>query len=180
MTQAIVSVLAEPYCARIEDIWGELSAVFGLKDLAAASIPHVTYQWADSYDAGIETALARIADATAPFQVRTRGLGIFRGAESVVYLALAHGGGIARIHERLWRDAAAHATGVREYYAPATWVPHITLASGDLRDEQLPDVLRFLGRRQYEWTVPISNLCLVPETAKRERDWQRYELGGVP
>lgn len=176
--QAIVSVLDDPWRERVEEIWGELKAVFRLQDVIAANRPHFTYQWADAYDDGIAATLAGLATEMAPYRIRTHGLGIFRGDEAVVYLAMMRDDGIERVHGRLWRDAAVGGINVRGYYAPETWVPHITLAIGDLREEQLPDVVRFLGRKEYAWTIPVSNICLVPDTAKSERDWQRYELRG--
>jgi len=178
--QAIVSALDDPFRERVEEIWGELKAVFGLKGVIGQTRPHFTYQVAARYDAAaVDAALSRIAAATPPFEAPTRGLGLFRGEQTVLYLAVVRDGGVERAHERIWAEASAAASELRMYYAAETWVPHITLAIGDLSEAQAPDIMRFLGRREYRWTVPVTNLCLVPDTASAASEWRRYELRGA-
>jgi 2'-5' RNA ligase len=178
--QAIVSALDDPFRERVEEIWGELKAVFGLKGVIGQTRPHFTYQVAERYDeAVVDAALLRIAAGTPPYEAHTRGLGLFRGDATVLYLAVVRDAGIERTHERVWAEASAAASEPRMYYAAETWVPHITLAIGDLSEEQAPDIMRFLGRREYRWTLPVTNLCLVPDTASAASQWQRYELRGA-
>jgi hypothetical protein len=63
-------------------------------------------------------------------------------------------------------------------YAAATWVPHITLAIGDLTEDVLPLALQLLNRRTYEWAIPVTNLCLIEDTASAGAAWRRFALGG--
>jgi 2'-5' RNA ligase len=178
--QAIVSALDDPFRERVEEIWGELKAVFGLKGVVGQTRPHFTYQVAERYDAAaVAAALSRIAAATPPFEAHTRGLGLFRGDQTVLYLAVVRGEDIEHTHARVWAEATAAAAGLRAYYAAETWVPHITLAIGDLSEEQAPEIMRFLARREYRWDVPVTNLCLVPDTTSAADEWQRYELRGA-
>lgn len=175
--QAIVSELDDPWREEVENIWGELKAVFGLKSVIGSTRPHFTYQVADAYDAtNIDAALASIGAEERQFVAQTRGLGVFRGDETVLYLAVTRDAAVERMHERVWASTARAASGLRPYYASETWVPHITLAIGDLQEAQLPEIMSFLGRRQYEWRVPITNLCLITDTSKASAEWRRYEL----
>ncbi|MDP9237024.1 MAG: 2'-5' RNA ligase family protein [Chloroflexota bacterium] len=177
--QAIVSALDDPLRERIEDVWGELKAVFGLKSVIGSTHPHFTYQVAQRYDSdAINEALSAIAKVEPPFAAETRGLGVFRGEETVLYLAVARDAGVEHMHARVWAAAAGAAKGLREYYVAATWVPHITLAIGDLEQRQLPEIMRFLGRREYRWPVPVTNLSLIPDTASTASPWRRYALEG--
>jgi 2'-5' RNA ligase len=178
--QAIVSALDDPAREHVEDIWGELKAVFGLKDVIGAQHPHFTYHAAERYASDVDEALARVAADLAPYDVQTSGLGVFRGDETILYLGIVRDGAIDGAHERILRDAAAGATEPRTYYAPETWLPHVTLAAGDLHEEQLPDIMRFLGRREYRWTIPVTNICLIPDTTATARDWRRFDLRGAP
>jgi hypothetical protein len=57
-------------------------------------------------------------------------------------------------------------------------VPHIALAVGDLREEQLPEITSLLGRRDYRWRVRASNLCLISDTESRTAARTRWELSG--
>lgn len=178
--QAIVSALDDPIREQVEEIWGELKAVFELKDVIGSTKPHFTYQVAEQYDArAIDAVLSSIAATETPYVAQTRGLGVFRGEETVLYLAVVRDGAVERMHERIWRETRGATTGLRAYYGAETWVPHITLAIGDLRAEELPAITSFLGRRDYRWTVPVTNLCLIPDTGTNAAAWRRWELCGA-
>lgn len=177
--QAIVSVLDDPWREEVENIWGELKAVFGLKSVIGSTRPHFTFQVAEDYDpTTIDEALSSITAVEPPFGIETRGLGVFRGDEAVLYLAVVRDAALERMHERIWAEASGAATGLRAYYGARTWVPHITLAIGDLQEAQLPEIIAFLGRKQYEWAIPVTNLCLIADTSNASTDCRRYELKG--
>ncbi len=177
--QAIVSALDDPAREWIEDVWGELKAVFGLKRVIGSTHPHFTYQVAERYDAdAIDRALSSITAVAPPFAAKTRGLGVFRGDETVLYLAVVRDAALERMHERVWVETSGVATGLRAYYAAETWVPHITLAIGDVEEQQLSEIKRFLGRREYRWSVPVTNLCLILDTGSTALAWRRYALRG--
>jgi 2'-5' RNA ligase len=175
--QAIVSALDDPYRELVENIWGELKAVFGLQGVIGSTRPHFTYHVADQYDAGaIDDALRGVARATPPFAIETHGLGVFRGEETVLYLHVSPAPALAGLHRRIWDAVAPIATEAKLVYAPATWVPHITLAIGDLTEEVLPVALQFLNRRTYEWALPVGNVCLIEDTSTAAAAWRRFEL----
>ncbi len=176
--QAIVSALDDPHREMVENIWGELKAVFGLQGVAGSTRPHFTYHVAAAYDpVAVEGALAVVARETPPFAIRTHGLGVFRGEETVLYLHISPSPELATVHRSVWDAVAAIATEPKLVYAAATWVPHITLAIGDLTAEMLPLALRFLNRREYNWAIPVTNVCLIEDTASASAEWRRFELG---
>ena len=73
--QAIVSEIDDPARESIENIWGELKAVFGLQRVAGSTHPHFTYQVAESYDDRIDAILREIAASATPFAIDTHGIG---------------------------------------------------------------------------------------------------------
>lgn len=175
--QAIVSALDDPHREMVDNIWGELKAVFGLQGVAGSTRPHFTYHVAEAYDAAAaEGALAAFARNTAAFTIQTHGLGVFRGEETVLYLHISPSPALAAMHRGVWDAVAAIATAPKAVYAEATWVPHITLAIGDLTDDVLPLALRFLNRREYTWTIPVTNVCLIEDTASASAEWRRFAL----
>jgi 2'-5' RNA ligase len=178
--QAIVSALDDPHREMVENIWGELKAVFGLQGVIGSTRPHVTYHVAESYGAArIGDALAAVARAMRPFAIETHGLGVFRGDETVLYLHVSPSPALAVMHAAV-RDAVTPiATGPKPVYGAATWVPHITLASGDLTADALPLALQFLNRREYRWTIAITNVCLISDTNSAPAAWQRFELSTI-
>lgn len=182
--QAIVTALDEPWRERVEEIWAELRAVFQLKAIAGSTEPHVTYHVAERYDeTRIAPILARIASTTAPFEIDTHGLGVFRGKETVLALHITPSAELLATHRAIWSNVSAALPGepsaasdVKEAYTAATWAPHVTLATVGLREEQLPDIMALLGRRDYRWRMPATNLCLIPDTSSKTAAWTRWGL----
>lgn len=176
--QAIITAIDDPFRETIENVWGELKAVFGLKGMAGATRPHFLYQAAERYDArGAEEIIERIARETAPFAVETAGLGIFRGRLTVLAMTLHREGEVALLHRRIWDDVTAWAHDVRREYAAATWVPHVTLAAGELGDDApLEAISQFLARRDYRWRIPVTNVCLSEDVRVAGAGWRRFDL----
>ncbi len=161
----------------VDNIWGELKAVFGLQGVIGSTRPHLTYHVADAYDASaIVDALGAVARASQRFTLETHGLGVFRGDETVLYLHVSPSAALAAMHDRVWDAVTPIATAPKPVYAAATWVPHITLAIGDLTEEVLPLALQLLNRRTYEWTIPITNVCLIENTESASAEWRRFDL----
>ncbi len=176
--QAIVSALDDPHREMVENIWGELKAVFGLQGVIGSTRPHVTYHVADAYGASaIGDVLSAVARTMRPFAIATHGLGVFRGDETVLYLHVSPSPELRAIHQRVWDAATPIATAPKPVYAATTWVPHITLAIGDLTEDVLPQALQLLNRRTYEWAMPITNICLIENTSSASAAWRRFELG---
>ncbi len=177
--QAIITAIDDPVREEIENVWGELKAVFGLKGMTGATRPHFIYQAAESYDASAVEIIEGIARETSPFVVETAGLGIFRGRVTVLAMTLHREGAVGRLHRRIWEAMAGHAHGVRSEYA-STWAPHVSLAAGDLGDDSLQEAIaQFLGRRDYRWSIPVTNVCLSEDTRSESAAWRRFDLAGA-
>ena len=176
--QAIVSALDDPHREMVENIWGELKAVFGLQGVIGSTRPHVTYHVAESYDA------ARIGDALAAVARARCGHSRLRRTASACSAAMRRCCTCTCRRRPRSRRCTAQcgtpsppiATGPKPVYGAATWVPHITLASGDLTADALPLALQFLNRREYRWTIAITNVCLIDDTNSAPAAWQRSEL----
>jgi 2'-5' RNA ligase len=178
--ESIVTAFDKPWRERLDEIWGELKAVIAdLKGAAVETRPHFTYQGADSYDSvRVSNALAGIAAGSTAFEVETAGVELFHGDDGiVVYLAITPNDALRAMHRRIWDATQRIAEARKPVYAEATWVPHITIASGALGDEQVPLVQELLGRKEYRWTMPVGNVCYVPDTSDAGGDWYRFNFG---
>lgn len=163
--QGIVSLLDGADRERVEQIWDELRQQLGVRGIHAKRFPHFSYHVAEEYDlARAQEALRSLAAQTRKFTVQASGIGIFTRKEPVVYLPVVRSAEMAEAHARIARAAKPIATGVNEYYAADIWVPHVTIAEGDVDILVLPEIVRRLGERNLRWEMQASNFALIRAT----------------
>ncbi len=163
--EGIVSILDPLHYAQIERIWKELEIECGLCGIGITPIPHFSWQVAGNYDQQqLAPILRRMARSIKPFTVTISGLGIFSGENPVLYLALVKDELLLRLHKRIWERAKGTAEELSPFYAPQAWVPHITLAHGDINKENLACAIRLAGFQSFDWRIPIDNLALISQS----------------
>jgi hypothetical protein len=179
--EAVISLLDVQHEWLVEALWAELADTFGLRGVSITPYAHFSYQIAQRYAvADLEPVVRRVAAATAPFTVETAGLGIFTGAQPVLYLPVARGPALARLQATLWRELAGTGTGVSDYYHPARWIPHITIAFGDTTPATLAAVTAHLSGRDLAWRITIDNLASIQVADGRQVLGVRQPLTGPP
>lgn len=178
----IVSLLDKDHYQLVEEIWAGLDHDLGLRGVYVTPYPHFSYHVAEQYDLdALQPLLQQFAADTAPFRVLTTGLGVFTdGLNPVVYVNVARSPQLSALNAALWPLVAPASAGIVGYYHPDQWVPHITLAHGDVTRENLSTVVGALSRWDYTWSIPIDNLALLynPTTAHRDLIQYRYSLTG--
>lgn len=160
--EAVVSLLDEKSDHTVRELWKALEQTFGLQGIYAAPFPHFSYHGSAEYDDDkVHPLLHQVAKDTDPFMARVSGYGIFSGPRPVLYLPVVRNMALSNIHQALWSALSSFADSTNFYYQPKMWMPHISLAYGDLSLEMLPEVVRFLGERRLDLEIPIDNLALV-------------------
>src|SRR5262249_21259931 len=125
-----------------------------------------SYHGAISYEgARLRAALQQVARQTAPFEVETDGVGIFTGPSPVLYLPVVRSPILTEIHQQLWQALGPIGGGITPVYGHEHWIPHITLAQGDLTHAHLPAVMPLLSGRTFSWRIPIANLTVIESTS---------------
>jgi 2'-5' RNA ligase len=116
---------------RIRAIWERLAAI-GITYLHEGdSRPHVSLAVCDSI--AIEPTihlLDRFAGSTAGFPVTFVSLGIFPGAEPVVFFSPKVTIPLLELHWAFLESFEPMATNIWPNYSPSHWIPHCTLAAG--------------------------------------------------
>lgn len=177
---AVVSLLGAPHYGHVEQLWTELKERCGVAGIYETPFPHVSYHVAAGYDLPKLTGvLRRFAGRFAPFRIRTTGLGIFSGPGPVVYIPVVRGPGLAGLHQKLWPAVERHAAGALEYYRPERWVPHITLGHGDVSQQCLPELVRELAGRDFQWEIEIDNLAIISSCGSADGLHLRVPLSGT-
>ena len=160
--QGIVSLLDEPHTQIIHDIWQELKTKCGIRGTQVPEFPHFSYHVAESYDEEpLRTLLKNIIAYQKTFKVKTAGLGIFNGGAPVLFVPIVRDPALTILHQSICPALSTTTNTSLSYYEPQSWMPHITLAQGDLTPQNLPDVIRLLNDRNFAWEIEINNLTLL-------------------
>jgi 2'-5' RNA ligase len=158
----LVSLLDQRHHDRVEVLFSLLEDRCGLRGIRMTPYPHFSWQVAESFDRQeLPPAMTAWAQVQDPFFVHTSGMGIFSGSEPVLYLPIIRSRQLNRLHAALWEQLAAWRTGASPLYRPEAWMPHITLAFGDVTRESLSCAVRSLARQTFEWQIKIDNLALL-------------------
>jgi 2'-5' RNA ligase len=179
--QGVVSVFDAQASANVEQVWAELERAFALK-YACVAYPHLTYHLAERYDdTRVIPVLRDLSRHATPLRVTTSGLGIFTGERPVLYLPIVRDTALTRFHEQVTKAVAPYAQGAHDHhYGVAHWMPHITLAVEDLTPDMLPDVIRMLGGRAFNWVIIVSNLSFVPDVQAARDRWVQFPFNTQP
>lgn len=177
----VVSLLDAEHEGMVRDLWHELERGFGVERVReAVPFPHITYQGAGRYaQRRMNAILERLARESAPFTVRTAGLGIFGGPQPVLTITVIRDTALDSFHRRIWEAVGDAASDPAPYYAPGDrWMPHITLAQGDLTRDNLPAIISALSVRPFEWDIRLDNLAFFQENQQAAGyEVNRYGFG---
>jgi 2'-5' RNA ligase len=176
--EGIVSLLDDEHYHLTETLWSELEGEFGLRGIYITRFPHFSYHVAQEYDRErLGPILQRVAQHTQEFRTQASGLGIFAGRPPVLYIPILRTQELSQFHSTVWQRTAHTASGTIDYYRPENWLPHITLAFGDIHKDNLPDVIRLLSERPLQWHITINNLSFIEDTAQGQNVRFRFDFG---
>lgn len=168
----VVSLLDEEHTTFVRRIWADLTREFGDNGTDASSSPHVSYHVADAYDLEkTEERLVSLARSIPQVDATTTGIGLFLGAEHVVYLPVVRQPRLTVMQRAVFNEVRDHAEGQHASYRPESWVPHITLGRWAADRDVAPDAIRFLLGREAELALAftVDNLSIIEETGEDRR-----------
>jgi hypothetical protein len=164
MPYGVVTLLDEHHDHLVRQLWQQLETRFGLNDIASVPYPHFSYHVAARYALPkLEKTLTQISTQTAPFSVKTTGLGVFTGSKPVIYIPIVRSPVLTQLQHWVWHISDVFAIDTHVYYHPDAWMPHITVAQGDLSAEMLPEVVKFLNEQALNWQLPARNLAIIAD-----------------
>lgn len=171
--------LHEPTARRVRDVWDLLEATLGLRGVRKVPFPHVTLFGCDGIaHADLEPMVEELTAVTPPMLLRTVGLGLFLRPQPVFHAPIIRTPQLADLHHRLWTRAGTLGGHLYGLYAPDRWVPHLTLAQGDLEPRNLQQVFQALVALDLELTFEVRNLTIYDWVGPRYEPRERYPLLG--
>lgn len=177
---AIAALLDDKHNAIVYDIWNELEAELGIEHLFNHPVPHVTHVQAQDIDTDLfADALEQFALQQPPFKVRTAGLGIFTGEQNAVYVSIVRNPELSRVQTTLIGSLVGATEGISQHNYINFWMPHISLIIPGMADNQLPDVVRLLAKRNFSWEVDISEFIVLDGTDNPRDTMRTVKLQGI-
>lgn len=177
---ATASLLDDERSEFVTAIWARLQREFGLEAVFISPTPHFSYQTARDFDLDmLERVLADVAANARPLRIRAAGLGLFTGGRPTLYIPIVRTPELTQLQLALWSAGAMATDNPMPEYHPAQWIPHITLAQGDLTPELLPQVVGALNNDELYWESEIDNLAIVRGRGDQPQEvLARYPLEG--
>ncbi len=65
------------------------------------------------------------------------------------------------IHRKIWARLEENLIGPQTYYSPERWMPHITIAHGDLTPENLSCAVQDLAFQRVEFEIFVNNVSII-------------------
>jgi 2'-5' RNA ligase len=177
----LVSLLDPEHYAQVEAIWRELETACSLTEIQVTPFPHFSWLIAEDFDwPTLEAAMQEISAQTGPFSIRTAGLALFSGPSPVVYIPITRTGELSALHAWIWERTQSIGGGLCPLYAPSSWMPHISLAYGDVTLQTLSCLMQRLAFRSFDWEITIKNFALIyePQGKIGELKYQFQLTGG--
>ena len=175
----LATSLDEPAASRVREVWARLESELGLKGVQRVPFPHLTWLGCEMLDTPrLVEALGDFAHGTAPVPVRSASLGLFMKPAPVLHLAVVRSPALSALHRRLWDLVEAYAAEMHGLYRPELWVPHITLAQGDLSPDLIPRAMAYLMDLDFPLELNLRNLTLFQWIGPRFEPIERFPLIG--
>jgi 2'-5' RNA ligase len=177
---AIVSLLDDLHYNLVQDLWRELEVDCGLTGVSLTPLPHLSWHIASEYNSEqLLDILQKLAAQTRPFTVNTEGIGLFTGESPVIFIPVVKEPGLAMFHRLVWESIQPVARDASSHYSPDAWVPHITLAHGDVDSPKLVCAMKKLAFRRFNWKIQIDHLALVYQLSGQVGELRdKYVFGG--
>ena len=174
----VVSLLDPEHYGAVEGIWDELERELGLREVRVTPWPHISFQLGDYDLDALPGILEKLAAATPRFEIETTGLGIFSGLQPVLYVPVVRTAELSEFHRLLWTAVGTVCRNASDDYWVANWVPHITLAAGDLDASNVADAIKLLSARRFDWRITIDNLAYIDASYEGQELRIRHDLTG--
>ena len=110
---AITSLLDAKHADLVSTIIQDFQKEFGLKQVQATPLPHITYLIAQTYNIDLlKDYLLRLCHTARPVHAYTTGIGVFPGEHPVIYIPVLRTQPLNKMHSHLYQDISNAAVGV--------------------------------------------------------------------
>lgn len=158
----IITKLPDFFQEEVTKIWNDFHQFFGISRIKTTSFPHLTWAIAKESDEKlVDEKLNIIRKNTFPFVLSTNGIGIFTGKRPAVYIQIKPSVQILKFQKELHETFSDHSDGLKKFYVPERWIPHISLAIEDIDSSNIGKVMEYLLPNTFKHDLRIETISLV-------------------
>ncbi len=173
MTVGVMTLLEGPLCDEAKRLWRVFEEEHGSVGVQTFAHPNLTFGGARTYH--LQTLATRLETEIGnlpSFELRVDGVDHFREPERAVFLRVVLTEELAKVHRCLDRVLSGSCEDLFELYRPSSWVPHITVAMGDLSQREFDNALSQLSEYSRQYVQNVDRISLVQSVG----DGSGYEV----
>ena len=143
-------------------LWDDLHRLFGISRIKTTSFPHLTWVIAkDADETFVDRQLNLFRKKAIPFVLSTNGIGIFTGRRPAVYIQIKPSVQILEFQRQLYDLFSKRSDGLKKFYAPDRWIPHISIAIEDIAPSNIGRVMEYLLPKSFKHDIRIEQITFV-------------------
>ena len=161
-TIGVLSLLEGPARQEALRLWQLFETEYDSRGVQTFAHPHLTFHAGTCLDVSeLEVALTKLCQEFHPFEVLIDRLGYFDEPTPVIFMRVVPTPQLLALHRQIGEFMGFHCVGLYEHYLPDRWVPHVTLAMGDLTPANFERAWRDLRGLRPQFRQVLSNMHLV-------------------
>lgn len=175
----LAMLLHEPAASVVRGWWDRLEAEVGLRGVRRVPFPHVTLFGFDGVPhPAVQDLLDDLCYRLPPLRLKAVGVGLFLQPTSVIYAPVIRSPELSSLHRELWDALGRLGADCFKLYAPAQWIPHVTLAQSDLTPERSLQAMHLLSDLDLHLEFEVRNLTIFDWIGPLYEPRERYPLRG--
>lgn len=177
---AVASLLDLQSDLSLRVAWERVIRLCELAGIAPPESPHISWHVAEGYAIQDLYALLRaLALIRTPISAHTVGLGLFPSESPVLYLPVCKNQEMIDLHQALWDALNKVAQTASTLYAPANWMPHITLIKGKDDQEKIIKAIAAFPAKTLDFEFKIQNFAVIFKDDNENGILERFDFKGA-
>ncbi|NTV36644.1 MAG: 2'-5' RNA ligase family protein [Anaerolineaceae bacterium] len=167
--------------AGVKTLWHLLESTCKLSGIFSTPTPHMTWFGAEELDEiKVVQCIDDVICHVKPFDLRCSGYGVFTNTNPIIYLSLVKTEHLLHVHKLIWEAVYPKLLYPHELYSPENWIPHITLAYGDVDVNNIGCAIRSIVEIDSCVSFQIDNVSLIFNKNENIGVYKTIGLGMTP
>ena len=181
----VLSILEGSLKDEVLNLWERFEIQYDSKGVQTFDYPNISFQggFCDDLDV-LKSSLEKAVRMLKPYNIEIDGIGSFDIPTKVIYLKIVPTDELKVVHDMIKNIIVKCCKKVFEQYSPKFWIPHISIAMGDLTVEAFYQAKKDFKDFEFKRKQKISNINIVKvcnDTGKVNllRSWELVDKGTV-